>query len=295
MERAEKALKPEVAVRPLSPSIGGEVEGVDLSRPMSHGTFAQIYEAFLEHCVLLFRSQKLTPEQQIAFSRRFGDLEEHVVSQYLLPGYPEIFILSNIVEDGRKIGSTGRRAGVDWHTDLSYMKEPSLGSLLYCLECPPGEGDTEFASMYAAYEALPEEKKRWLEGMKAVHDLVYHLETFMPDREPLTEEQKAKAPPVVHPAVRTHPETGHRALYVNYAVVSHFEGMDVEESRRILRELTAFAAQPQFVYRHRWQPDDLVIWDNRCTMHHLTGYDVEKYRRLMHRTTVKGDRPFLTA
>ncbi len=282
-------------IKSLSTKLGGEVQGIDLSQPMSDETFKQIHDAFLNYCVLLFRNQKITPKQHIAFSRRFGNLEEHVVSQYLLPGYSEIFVLSNIVENGRKIGAWGRRAGVDWHTDLSYMKEPSLGSLMYCLECPPDEGDTEFANMYAAYEALPEEKRCWLEGVTAVHDLVYHLETFMPDREPLTEEQKVKAPPVMHPVVRTHPETGRKALYVNYAVVSHFEGMDIEESRHMLRELTALAVQPQFVYRHRWQPDDLVIWDNRCTMHHLTGYDVENYRRLMYRTTVKGDQPFLTA
>lgn len=287
-----EAVQRDLTVRPLSPNTGAEIEGVDLSQPVSDETFVQIHDAFLKHGVLLFRDQEITPERHIAFSRRFGELENFIYSQFLLPGYPEILVLSNIVEGGRQVGAAGR-AGAEWHTDLSYMREPSLGSLLYCLECPPDEGDTEFANMYAAYEALPEEKRRWLECLRAVHDLDYHLKTFMPHRPPLTDEQKAKTPPVAHPAVRTHPETVRRALFVNYNVVSHFEGVDVEESRRILRELTAFATQPQFVFRHRWRPGDLVIWDNRCTMHRLIPYDEERLRRRMHRTTVKGDRPFL--
>lgn len=279
-----------VTIRRLGNTFVGEVEGVDLSRAIGDGTLAPIQRAFLEHQVLVFREQQLEPAQFVSFSRHFGPLEEHILTEYLLPGHPEIFVISNVKENGRHIGAwQGARF---WHSDLMYMAEPSLGSLLYGRECPPEGADTLFADMYAAYQALPEAEQRWLAGQTAISDYAYFYETFQPHRPPLTAEQKAKAPPVAHPAVRTHPETGRPALFVNEAMTSHFEGMDKEASRARLRELTAFATQERFVYRHRWHAGDIVFWDNRCVMHHATPFDEERYRRLMWRTTIRGDRPY---
>jgi taurine dioxygenase len=277
---------------PLTPSIGMEIRGVDLSRPQSEASREAINDALVNHSILLFRDQDLTPEQHIDFSRRFGELEVHVVSDFLLPGYPELFVVSNIVENGRHIGAHG---GAKWfHSDLSYMAEPSMGSLFHCLECPPEGGETEFASMYAAFEALPEARQDWLRARNGVHDYVRHYEEYLSHRKPLSEEQKARIPPVSHPAVRTHPTTGREALYLNDTLVSHFEGMSIAESQPILRELTAFATQARFCYRHEWRPGDLVFWDNRSTMHRACPFD-ETQRRLMRRTTIKGDKPFLRA
>lgn len=276
----------------LNQNIGVQVHGVDLAMPISPPSYRQIHEALVEHSILLFRDQDITPEQHIAFSRCFGDLEEHVVTQFLLPGHPEILVISNVVENGRHIGAYG--GAKHFHSDLSYKPEPSLGSLFYCRECPPQGGETEFSSMYAAYDSLPPERQRWLESQRGVHNYIYHYETFLSHRDPLTDEQKAKLPPTSHPAVRTHPETGRKAIFVSQALTSHFEGLEIEESRRIIKELTNFATQSQFVYRHKWRPGDLVFWDNRSTLHKANPFDESKYRRVMHRTTVKGDRPFLT-
>lgn len=279
-----------VTVRPLTAHIGAEIDGVDLSQDISDATFRTILDAFHKHGVIVFHGQSLTPERHIAFSRRFGELEVHVLSQYNLPGHPEIFVLSNVKEGGRAVGAD--RGGRFWHSDLSYVERPSLGSLLYGVECPPEGGDTLFASMYAAYDALPEDRKAELTRMRGVHDFAYHYATYLTHRPPLTDEQRARVPPVEHPAVRTHPVTGRKALYVGEGLTSHFAGMDMGEGRRLVKELSDFATQPEFVYRHKWKAGDLVFWDNRCTMHQATEFDEEKYRRVMYRTTVAGDKPF---
>ena len=281
-----------IEIRPLSAALGAEVVGVDLSRPLDDNTFARIHEAHLEHLVLAIRDQDLTPEQHIAFSRRFGELDIHVLDQFLLPGHPEILVVSNKKVDGRAVGL--QDAGNYWHSDISYREFPSLGSLLYALEIPPEGGDTLFANMYAAYETLPEETKARIDGLEAVHGYgqIYKLsdEEGGSARQPLSEEQKAKIPDVVHPVVRTHPETGGKALYVSPGLTVAIAGMDDDESRTLLAELHEHSTKPQFVYQHRWRRHDVLFWDNRCTMHLATGYDPQ-FTRHMHRTTVKGDRP----
>lgn len=273
--------------------IGARVHGVDLTTLPDDATFRAIERALLEYRVLVFPQQSLTPLQHQAFSEWFGPLQGHVVSRFNLDEAPFVHVLSNAVRDGRKIGAD--RAGRFWHSDLSYMREPSLCTLLLGIEVPPEGGDTLFADMCEAFDALPEAQQRWLEAQVAVHDYAYHYATFLAHREPLTDEEKARTPPVKHPAVRTHPATGRRCLYVSEGLTSHFEGMDVEESRGIISELMRFATQPQFVYRHQWQQGDLVMWDNRATMHRATPFDEERFVRLMYRTTVLGDSPFLTA
>ena len=280
-----------IAFSPLTPVVGAECQGIDISQPVSDETIADINNALAEYGALLFRDQDITPEQHIDFSRKFGQLDIHVLDQFLLPGHPEIYIISNVVENGKHIGAHG--GAKHFHSDLSYNPEPSLGSLFLCRECPPEGGQTEFAGMFAAYDALPEDRKQWLLRQRGVHDYVYHYENFLTHRKPLTEEQKAKLSPSAHPAVRTHPVSGRNGIYLSEALTSHLEGVDKEEGRRLIKEICDFATQPQFVYRHEWSVGDLVFWDNRAVMHRALPFDEDQSRRVMHRTTVHGDKPFL--
>ncbi|MDX6748763.1 TauD/TfdA family dioxygenase [Geminicoccaceae bacterium 1502E] len=274
----------------LAEHLGAQVSEIDLSQPVSEAAWADIHDAWVVHGVLIFRSQDLPPAMHVDFSERFGELVRHPVNRFGLAGYPEITVLSNVVgADGKKIGAD--RAGMIWHSDMSFFEKPSMGSLLYGVECPPEGADTEFTSTYAAYAALPEEEKKRLAGLEGVHDYAWHYATYLSHRPPLTEEEKAKAPPVRHPALRTHPVTGWHTTYLSEGLTAGIAGMDPEEGRRLVIEISQFAAQPAFVYRHKWHPGDLVFWDNRSTMHRATEFD-DRHRRVMRRTTVRGDRPF---
>ena len=205
-----------VGIKPLSRAGGAEVTGLDLTRPPAPEVLASLQKALGENGILLFRGAHLTPEQHIAFSRAFGPLETHVVGEFNLAGHPEIFIVSNVKEEGKLKGAV--YAGQYWHSDLSYMAKPSMGSLLLCLEMPEIGGDTMWANMVLAYETLSDAMKGFLGGLKAIHDYSHAYDTYLgktKERPPLTAEQKAKTPPVRHPVVRTHPATGRKALYVN--------------------------------------------------------------------------------
>jgi taurine dioxygenase len=278
--------------RRLGAALGAEILDLDLSRPINDGTFAAVRRAFLEsNGLLAFRDQHITPEQHIAFSQRFGPLMIHVLDKFLLPGHPEILRVSNVIENGEPIGLGD--AGRIWHSDLSYTAEPSLGSLLHALEIPAEGGDTSFANMSAAYDALPAEIKQRLDGKSAVHSYSHSYAKFSGSkwRPKLTPEQRNQVAEVVHPVVRTHPETGRKALFVNEGFTSRIAGLPEAESRELLEFLFAHSTQPQLVYRHRWQDHDLLFWDNRCTIHLAHGCPPE-LRRHMHRTTVKGDAPY---
>ena len=281
-----------IDIRRLEPALGAEIHGVDLSREIGNERFARIHEAFLAHSVLVFRAQRLTPEAQLAFSRRFGAPEKHVLSQFTLPGHPDVFVVSNLTRDGRPRGAV--RAGQFWHSDCSYMERPTLASFLHAIEVPAAGGDTLFTSMSAAYEALSANLRRMLDDMHAVHDYTHAYDIYFsrfPERPPLTEEEIARVPPVVHPVVRTHPETGRRALYVSPGFTRCIRGLAEGESEALLDFLFAHVTKPEFVYRHVWQAGDLVIWDNRATLHlAVADYDMRESRH-MHRTSVQGDRP----
>lgn len=281
-----------IRLQPITDALGVQVMDFDMSAPLDDATFAEIRRALADHTLLLFRDQgHISPSDQIAFSRRFGPLEEHVLTQFLLPGHPEIFVVSNIIENGRHIGAFG--GAQQFHSDLAYMKEPSLGSVFRCLECPEQGGETAFASMYAAYDALPESTRERIQDLNAVYDYVWSYEQRLaPLRGPLSEAQKARTPVVVHPLVRTHPETGRSALFISNSFIRRFEGKSEEESQKLIRELVEFATQPRFCYVHKWRPGDIVMWDNRNSMHRACPFDNEGTRRLMHRTTIKGDQPF---
>ncbi len=279
-----------VEFRPLNETIGAEVLGVDLSRPMSDETFERIHQTWLDRTILLFRGQTMSVEEHIAFSRRFGVLEIHTLPQYTLPEHSETFVVSNVTKDGRPIGAP--KSGRHWHSDSQYLKRPSAGSLLHAKEAPPEGGDTLFTNLFAAYDALPEETRRKIEGLKVLHSRIKAWSISYPDRAPMTEAERAKVPDVIHPLVRTHPETGRKALWVGGNVAWQIVGMPEEEGRALIRELREFAIQSRFVYRHKWSVGDAILWDNRSTMHCATSFDEEKYRRVMYRTTVVGDEPF---
>jgi taurine dioxygenase len=280
------------AVRPFDAPLGAEVIDLDLTAPLPERDFRRVHRAHLDHHVLVFRDQRITPRQQVEFSRRFGPLQVHVLRQFQLPGHEEVLVVSNIKEDGKPLGLGD--AGVFWHSDLSYKELPSLGSLLHAQELPQTGGDTLFANMHLAWDRLPVELKRAIEGRRAEHSYLARyaeLQERSPWRPNLTPAQVAEVRPVAHPIVRIHPETGRKALFVSEHFTTRIAGLPEDESRDLLAQLFAHSTRPEFIYRHRWQPFDLVFWDNRSLMHLATGCP-EDQRRKLYRTTIEGDTPF---
>ena len=286
----EREITKKITITPGQGRFVAEISGVDLSQPMNDRQFAQIHDAFIAHSVLVFRGQRLSNEEHIAFSRRFGELEIHTAKHWLLPDYPEILVLSNRGEKGTKPIVNG---GAYWHSDITYKAKPPLGSLLYALEVPPEGGDTLFADMHAAYDGLDEATKARIENLQAIHrygDRYQLMAKEDKDRPALTAEQLAEVPDVVHPVVYTHPESGRRALYVNEGFTIGIKDLPDDEGSVLLEKLFDQSVREGHIYRHRWRAGDLVMWDNRCTMHRATEYDA-RHNRAMHRTTIQGDRP----
>ena len=279
-------------VRSAAP-IGAEIFDIDLSAGVEPNAFDAIAQALHQHAVIAFRNQtRLTTEQQVAFSRRFGELDVNVRSEFNKDGRPEVLVLSNITRDGKPIGVVD--AGRYWHTDLCYLKKPARATILHALEVPMNGntplGDTRFASMTAAYDALAAGMKKHLEGLKAVHSYRYTYEKKAADfklRPKLAERGTDWLPPdVVHDVVRTHPYTGQQCLYVNEGYTTRIVGLSAGESDALLQELKAHAVQPQFQYAHKWAVGDLVMWDNCLTQHKATSDYALPQRRLLERTTV---------
>lgn len=281
-------------IKPLATHLGTEVLGIDLSKPLGAEHASLLNDLFDQHGVLVFRKQSLTPEQHIAFSRNFGNLEIHVLKQHLLNGHPEILVLSNILEDGRQIGIVD--AGQYWHSDLSYKETPSRGSVLYAHQIPAPDGqrtygDTCFVSTTAAYDALDEATKSHLAPLRAKHHYEARYQRMKDAnavRQTLTDEQKRLVPPVVHPVIRTHPTTGRKSVYVNEGFTTEIVGLAEDESRALLAKLFAQCTKDEFMYRHKWQAGDVLMWDN-CSTQHLAVADYDASQpRLMHRTTISG-------
>jgi len=278
-------------IRPFDAALGAEVVGLDLNQPISTTDFQRIHRAHLDHHVVVFRDQRITPAQQIGFSRRFGPLQIHVLHQFQLTGHPEVLVVSNVLEAGKPIGLGD--AGRFWHSDLSYKEKPSLGSLLHARELPAEGGDTLFANMHAAWASLPVDLQRRVEGLRAEHTYLARyaeLQARSPWRPNLTPEQIAQVRPVLQPVVRTHPETGRKALFVSEHFTTRIVGIPEDESRALLADLFAHSVKPQHVYRHQWRPHDLVFWDNRSLLHLAAGTP-DHLRRVMYRTTIEGDVP----
>jgi taurine dioxygenase len=292
----------------MNPEVGAEIVGVDLSKPLDEVTFAGIRAAFHRHSVIVLRNQRITEQQQIDFSRRFGELEIHVLKQFLHPQHPEILLISNIVENGRNIGIAD--AGRYWHSDLCYKPVPSMGSALYALEVPRDAngiilGDTLFASVASSYDALPESLKRRVAGLKALNSLEHTFDRSRKDADIRTEQidtpeinrtrvadDQKKLVEAVHPVIRTHPVTGRKCIFVNDSTTVKVLGVPDSESEDILGELRARCIRQDFVYRHKWQPGDVVMWDNCATQHQAIADYALPQRRRMHRTTITGTVPF---
>lgn len=289
---ARPAAAGHLEIRPLDAPLGAEVLGLDLSRPLAEDDFARIHRAHLDHHVLVFRDLRITPQQQVDFSRRFGPLQIHVLRQFQLAGHPEILVVSNIKENGQPIGLGD--AGHYWHSDLSYKPLPSLGSMLHAQELPSEGGDTLFANQHLAWERLPKALKQKVAGLRAEHHYLAkyaELQQRNPWRPNLTPEQIAEVKPVVHPVVRTHPETGRKALFVSEHFTTRIVDLPEDESRALLDQLFKLTTLPELVYRHVWQPHDMVFWDNRSVTHLAAGCP-DHLRRRLNRTTIEGTAPF---
>ena len=270
-----------IDVRPLTPRIGAEVFGVDLTEPLGNQTFQEIHDALMAHQAIFFRDQELTIEAHKALGRSFGELHIHPGSPGP-DGHPELLIV-HADKDSTRV------AGERWHTDVSCDEEPPMGSILHLWEVPESGGDTLFASMYAAYEALSEPIKRFLEPLTATHDGEQVYRGRYAERG--VDDTGKVYPRAVHPIIRTHPVTGRKALYVNGTFTSHINELTREESRALLAFLYEHAARPDFQCRFRWRPHSVAFWDNRCVQH-MAMWDYYPKVRSGYRVTVKGDRPF---
>jgi taurine dioxygenase len=275
-----------MTVQPTGAALGAQVNGIDL-RALDAETFAAIHRSWLDYQVLLFRDQNLTDEALVSFSLRFGDLDEAPVQETgrrFVEGHPEIYVVSNVVEDGVAIGSLGSGEAV-WHTDMSYLPDPPKASALYALEVPERGGDTSFCSMSAAWDELPAPLRHRVEGLRVKHDGTYNSGGYArqgvtPTGDPRT------SPGTLHPLVAVHPETGRRTLYLGRRRNAYIDGLSLDESNALLDEIWAHATRDTLTWRHRWRAGDLVVWDNRCTMHRRDAFDPAA-RRVMHRTQIK--------
>ena len=274
---------------PTGAALGAEIRGLDLAKPLDDITFAEVERAYNEYGVIFFRDQHITPPQQVAFTRRFGEIEFNIFGErWSVPGSPEIVVVSNVTESGQPIGV--RRAGENWHSDMCYAARPPRGTMLFACEIPDlfglPLGDTEFASAAAAYDALPETLRQRIEGRRAVFDFAGRKRAFPPKQSEID-----RYPPVVHPIIRSHPYTGRKCLYIMRDDCTGIEGMEQEEAEALVAALADHIVKPAFVYRHQWHPGDLLLWDN-CTVQHraIQDYDLP-LRRLMHRTTMGGSVP----
>lgn len=281
-------------VKSLSKALGVEISGIDVAQ-LDDQAFESIRDAFHEHQVIVFRDQNVSVDDHISFSRRLGGLEIHISTDHLLKDHPEIFLVSNKKENGKYIGV--ENAGDEWHSDLSYMEKPSLGSLLYALEVSQEGGDTEWSNMYTAYETLPQATKERIDGLKARHSFnrFRNPRVDVPERHRENAEEryaKLSPPDVIHPVVRTHPVTRRKALFVSPRFTIGIEDLPEDEGQALLDELFEHAIQPQFIYHHQWRLGDLLFWDNRCTLHLACRGIPEGQIRHMHRTTLSGDVPF---
>jgi taurine dioxygenase len=277
------------AVRPLTPRLGAEISGLALDADMDEALFGAVYRAFLRYQVLLFPPQELPPGRQVALARRFGEVQIHVMNQYHADGHPELYRLSNLDEQGRPTGRHPDKGTLAWHTDGSWQRVTGQATLIYGEVMPAHGGETHFCDMYGAYERLSPAWKARIAGLRAVHNLDFSR-TRRHGEDPLTEEQRRAKPPVDHPIVRTHPETGRKCIYLGDHA-EYIAGMPYEEGRALIEELNALAVHSDLTYEHRWKTRELLIWDNRCVMHRATGYDAATQGRVIRRCTVLGEVP----
>jgi taurine dioxygenase len=297
MAQAQPISKPHAArdwpfaVLPLHPVLGCEITGITLEQAVSPALFAKVYEAFLEYQLIVFHDVDLPPATQVAFARNFGEVQVHVLSDhYGIKDHPEIYMLSNLDRDGNPSGKHPDKGTLYWHTDGSWRERTGQATMMYSEIVPDAGGETEFADMYSAYALLPAAMRRRIEGRRAIHNLDFSR-SRRHGEDLLTAEQKAKVPPIAHPIVRTHPETGRKAIFLGDHA-EEIEGLPYDEGRALIEEINAMITPPERVYTHHWSPRQCMVWDNRCTLHRATGFDEARLKRVMRRCTINGDRPF---
>ena len=286
MQRARAETKvhpPTFALRPLSPALGAEIVGVDLSEEIEDHIFEQIRDAWHRNLVILLRGQELSEEDQVRFAEKFGPTAVIHTKQFVR-NHPAVMLISNIREDGKPIGALPD-GKMDFHTDQCHQERPAMASMLYALEVPSTGGNTLFANGYAAYATLPDGIKRRIEGRKALN--AYDYDSAAMKRGTRLAEG---VPSCVHPVVRTHPATGRKALYVNRLMTVRIEGLPEAASTELLATLFDHQERREFIYEHVWRPGDLLMWDNRCTLHARTDFSANE-RRLMRRVTILGEKP----
>jgi len=278
------ALVADFAVRPLSSLFAAEIIGLDLRQTLTQPVRRAVYDAFVRHHVLAFRDQRLTREEQIAFTEQFGALERHIARNRGSDN-PWVHTVSNLGADGHPSGKVN---STSWHTDKSFRPEPSLATILHAVTMPPSGGDTCFASMYAAYDALSDGEKAKLDRLRVIHSWELSREKMGQKASP---EEIRDAPPMSHPLVRVHPDTGRKCLFMGEHA-SHIDGWPMANGRALLARLEAHATQQRFIYRHRWQPGDVLMWDNRCLLHRADpNFDAALHPRVLHRTCLRGTAP----
>jgi taurine dioxygenase len=280
--------EPAITVIPSDKPLGAEIRGVDL-RAITDADFGAIKQAWNDHSVLLFRGQRLTDDDLIAFSRRFGDLDWAPVQETgrrFVDGHPEIYVVSNVIVNGEPIGSLGAGEAA-WHTDMSYLEDPPKASMLYALEIPPAGGNTYFCGMYRAWEALPDALKRRIDGLMLKHDGTYNSGGYVRQGVAAVDDP-VNSPGAYHPLVCTHPETKRRALYLGRRRNAYIQGLPLAESEALLDELWGISTDEKFAWHNEWRVGDVVLWDNRCTMHRRDPFDANA-RRVLHRTQIKGE------
>lgn len=288
-----------ITVRPRHPALGAEILGVDLRRPLDGEIRRAVHEAWMKYLVVVFPDQEITDAEHVAFTRHFGEPEIfHQTSLHLRSDrVKEIFLVSNVDENGNLLtpGEPSQKqlsSSRQWHTDSSYRPMPSMGSLLHGIEISRTGGITQFINMYMVYDDLPDVLRRQVEGRKARHD--FAMLSRLVGSPPPSDAERAAMPPVWHPMVRRHPVTGRKSLFISSIYNDAIEGMEDVAARRLIEELSDFAAQPRYMYRHVWAPHDVLMWDNRCTVHAVTPHDPGE-RRVMHRTTIVGRESVLAA
>lgn len=287
-----------ITVKKLHPALGAEVRGIDMSKPITPEDFARLHELWMDNIVLVFPEQTITDHEHVTFTRNFGEPE--IFHQKIIRSQrvPEIFRVSNVDDDNVLMPPdhpVARQVALAqlWHTDSSYREIPCTGALLHGVEVSRTGGETQFTNMYMVYDALPDRLKQQIAGRRARHNFG-HMHVLQPALKPQTEAEKAAMPPIWQPLVRRHPITGRTALYLSPIYNDEVEGLSTADGADLIKDLSEFAAQPQFIYRHAWETDDVLLWDNRCSMHQVTPFDPTE-RRVMHRTTIVGSGPVLAA
>jgi taurine dioxygenase len=276
------------SLRRLEAGLGAEVHGLEVAA-VDDAAFPKLYAAFLEHQLLLFRDQILPPAAQVAFARRFGEVQVHVMDQYHASEYPELYTLSNLDPSGRPSGKHPDRGTMAWHTDGSWRRTTGQATMLYAEQIPSSGGETSFADMYSAYDALDPAERAQLARLRAIHNLNFSRNRRHGE-DPMTEAQRAAVPPVDHPIIRTHPETGRKCVFLG----DHAENiadMDYTDGRRFIEELNERVVKLARTHTHRWRLRDFMIWDNRCLMHKAGSYDTAREPRVIRRCTILGEVP----